>query len=459
MYKRVSGSSPAESLLRLAPPLPPGPKGLSLILSKLEAAVDPLGSLTKCARKYGDVIRLDKDTYLVNHPDYIEYVLSNTNDLFLYNIYKGIEVAATRFWGNGLPVSQGHFWIRQRRFIQSAYHRNLSAWGDVMTEYTLHMLETWREGGTRNLHQDLMRLSLKIAAKVICGLDQPQQLDEIEAALQATLRLLDNPPQLDVAIPTRDKKQFHQTMQRLDEIVYGLIQQHRANGKETIDILSSLLMARDENNEGMTDQEIRDEVVTLLRASHKNTPTALLWVWYLLARHPKVEANLVAELETILGGRLPHFADLPHLRYLDMVIKESMRLYPLYPIVGREAMRDYEIGGYGIPKGAQVMVSAWLMHHDPRYFDEPETFKPERWADNLEKRLPKFAYFPFGGGPRLCVVKAYAIMEMMLLVATISQRFRLSLTPGYRLKLFDAFSGLRPKDGLEVIPIQRSNFV
>ncbi len=232
------------------------------------------------------------------------------------------------------------------------------------------------------------------------------------------------------------------------------LRQRRAASREGSDLLSLLLHAQDEDGSRMTDQQLRDEALTLFLAGHETTAIALSWIWCLLAQHSEVEQKLLAELGQVLGGRTPTAADLPGLPYTEMVVKESLRLYPPAYAMARIALHECEIGGYRVPPGASVVMSQWVMHRDPRYYDEPERFNPDRWANGLEKRLPKFAYFPFGGGPRQCIGNSFAMMEAMLLLATVAQKFRLRLAPGHPVAPFPSIT-LRPKHGIKVLLSKR----
>jgi cytochrome P450 len=252
------------------------------------------------------------------------------------------------------------------------------------------------------------------------------------------------------SLPIPHNVRSRRVVQQLDAIVYDLIQQRKGSGQDKGDLLSMLLQAKDEDGNSMSDQQLRDEVMTLFLAGHDTTALAMTWTWYLLSQHPEVEAKLVEELQTVLDGRDPTFADLPKLRYADMVVKEAMRLYSPVWAMARVANTDCEIGGYPLKAGNIVMFSQWVMHRDPRYFDSPEVFNPERWADGLAQRLPTYAYFPFSGGPRVCIGKAFAQMEAVLLLATIAQKFHLSLVPGQDLTPWPAFT-LRPKHGIKMM--------
>jgi cytochrome P450 len=256
-------------------------------------------------------------------------------------------------------------------------------------------------------------------------------------------------------IPTPGNLRFRRAVRGLDEIVYEIIGRRRAGGEDagsrSGDLLSMLLAARDEETgEGMSDKQLRDEVMTILLAGHETTANALSWTWYLLAEHPAVEAKLLEELREVLAGRLPTVEDLPCLRYADRVVKESMRLYPPVWAFGREATEDCEIGGYHVPAGTQLIMSQWVTHRDPRYFENPEKFRPERWSEGSIEGLPKYAYFPFGGGPRLCIGQSFAKMETVLLLTTIAQKFGLTLAQGQRIAPQPSIT-LRPKNGVPMV--------
>lgn len=352
----------------------------------------------------------------------------------------------TVFGAKGLPVNQGQAWKHQRRLIQTSFHHaSMAAFVPLMVECITRQLETWQDGQTIYLRPVLMRLSLEMATKVMLGLDNPATLAEIEAALQATLQLLDNPAQIEVAFPTAAKTRFHQTVQRLDALLFELIAQRRGRPPEQSDLLAYLLATRDQDGQPLSDRQIRDELVSLLRASHKNTATTLFWTWYLLAQHPPVETRLGAEVDQVLGQRQPALADLSRLPYTEQMLKESRRLYPLYPYLVREAAQDCQVGGYLIRAGGVVMVCPWLTQRDPCYFDRPTAFEPERWAAALEKQLPNFVYFPFGGGPRVCAVKGYAMLEGLLLLAMMGRRFQFRLFSSHPVQPFPFYSGLRTK--------------
>ncbi len=360
-----------------------------------------------------------------------------------------------RLVGNGLLTSEGEEWRRQRRLAQPAFHRQrISGYGNVMVEFAQRLIATWQTGEERDIYRDMMRLTLEIAAKTLFNADVSGDADKVRNVLsemvkpfaaQATLKWI-----LDNRLPTRAHRKFFAAAKEIDEIVYRIIAERRASGHDHGDLLSMLLAAHDEDDGSqMTDRQLRDEVMTIFLAGHETTALTLSWTWYLLAQDSEVERNFHAELDEVLGGRLPTMADLPRLKYTEMVAKESMRLYPPAFGLGRESIEECEIGGYRVPAKSQVFMFQWATHRDPRYFAEPEKFRPERWSEESIEALPKYAYFPFGGGPRACIGNYFAMMEIVLVLATLGQRFRFSLAPDHQVSLMPAMS-LRPRDGIKI---------
>jgi cytochrome P450 len=262
-------------------------------------------------------------------------------------------------------------------------------------------------------------------------------------ASQATVKWI-----LDNRLPTPGHRRYFNAVSEIDRIVFRIIAERRASGYDEGDLLSMLLDAQDDDGTQMTDQQLRDEVMTLFLAGHETTALALSWSWYLLATHPEAEKKFHAELEEVLGGRAPNVSDLPKLKYTEMIVKETMRLYPPAYAVGREAIEETEIGGFRVPKRTQLFAFQWVTHRDARYFEEPDAFKPERWINGDPS--PKYAYFPFGGGPRQCIGNYFAMMEVVLLMATIGQRFRFKLDPEHKVEVLPVLS-LRPRNGIKVI--------
>ena len=451
---------PIGAVKRSRAPLPPGPKG-SLILGVMpEFNRDTLGFIERC-RNYGDVVRmrfLYITAYFLYHPDAIEYVVSTNAKNFI----KSRTLRSPffqRLVGNGLLTSEHDEWKRQRRLAQPAFHRQrINSYGDVMVDYTQRTISSWNPGEERDIHRDMMRLTLEIVVKTLFNADVSADADKVGRVLshivkpfasQATLKWI-----MDNRLPTAAHRKFNQDAQEIDAIVYRIISERRQSGRDQGDLLSMLLQSHDDDGTHMSDKQLRDEVMTLFLAGHETTALTLSWAWYLLAGNADAERKFHEELDDVLGGRLPTMDDLPRLKYCEMIAKESMRLYPPAYGLGREALEECEIGGFRVPARSQVFMFQWVTQRDPRFFEEPDAFHPERWTDEFSNNLPKYAYFPFGGGPRFCIGNAFAMMEIILVLATVGQRFRLTLAPNQSVTLLPAMS-LRPRDGIKINVEQR----
>ncbi len=431
---------------------PRGPRGFPFVGSLLEYCWDPLGFTRAVARRYGDdaLVRVaGLPFYVLSNPDHIAEVFVTKNRDFK----KGALGAERRLlFGNGLATSDGDFWRRQRRLSQPAFHRErIAAYGATMVSLTREMVASWRDAEVRDLHADLIGLTLKVVARTLFGCTVSSETAAVAAALEVVMAFFARQENfflrlLPRGMPTPGRIRFRRAVARLDRIVFDLIARHRRNGGDSSDLLSMLIAAQDEDGSEMSDRQLRDEAMTLFLAGHETTALALSWTFALLAEHPAVEARLAQEIAA-LEGLPPCTADLPRLRYTEKVLKEAMRLYPPAWILARQAVRDVEIAGYRIPAKAFVVMSQWVVHRDPRHFADPERFVPERWDEDLETRLPRFAYFPFGRGPRVCIGSAFAMMEAVLVLATITQRFRFSLVPGRRARPLASIS-LRPRGGV-----------
>jgi cytochrome P450 len=433
--------------------LPPGPVTRSWAGTFREYSRDPLNYLTWLAREYGDIVTVrfyQYRAYFVSHPDFIEQVLVAQNRKFI----KGrILRANRRLFGNGLLTSEGDFWLRQRRLAQPAFHRErIASYAHTMVRFTERLLETWKDGADKDIHIEMMRLTLQVVAKTLFDADVDGDARQVGKALEAIMelnsdfrKLILTPPWL----PTPRNIRAAIATRRLNKIVYRFIEQRRASGRDRGDLLSMLLHAQDEDGSRMNDRQLRDEAITLFLAGHETTANALAWTWMLLAQNPRVETKLHHELAAVLGGRAPALNDLPKLAYTNNVITESLRLYPPAWGMARLAIEDAEIGGYKIPRGCGVSLAQWVVHRDPRWFEAPEEFRPERWEGDLLKRLPRFAYFPFGGGPRQCIGNSFALMEAALVLATIAQRYRIRLVAGHAIVPMPTIT-LRPRYGIRV---------
>src|SRR3989440_1777196 len=411
---------------------PPGPKGSPLMGVMREFNCDSLGFIERCARDHGDVVWmrfLYVPALFLYHPNDIEYVLFTNSKNFI----KSMSLRSNffqRLVGNGLLTSQGEEWKRQRRLSQPAFHRDrIATYANSMVEYTQRLISAWQEGETRDIHRDMMRLTLEIVVRCLFSADVSNDVDEVGTTLkelvkpfasQATLKWI-----LNNRLPTPYHFRFYALAKKIDKVVYRIIAERRASSKDQGDLLSMLLAARDEDGSQMSDRQLRDEVMTLFLAGHETTALTLAWSWYLLGTNPYAERKFYAELDEVLGGRAPTAADLPRLKFTEQIAKECMRLYPPAYGLGREAINDFEIGGYQISAGTQVFMFQWATQRDPRFYDEPQAFRPERWTADFIERLPRYAYFPFGGGPRACIGASFAMMEIILCLAAIGQKFRL----------------------------------
>ena len=416
---------------------------------------DPIAVLRRAASEYGDVVRLPLSkhpVYLVNHPDLIKDVLVTNQKQFKKG--RGLE-QIKRLLGEGLLTSEGEFHLRQRRLIQPAFHRQrVVAYGESMTYYAAQARERWQGGETRDMHAEMMRLTLAIVGKTLFGAEVEAEAAEIDGALGEIIglfRLLQLPySDLLERLPLPVVRRFRTARARLDATIYRLIARHRAAGEDRGDLLSMLLAARDEDDGGrMSDEQVRDEALTLFLAGHETTANAMTWTWYLLSQHPDVEERFHAEIDTILAGRTPTVDDLPRLPYTRCVFSESLRCFPPAWLLGRRLLSDYTLGGHALAAGSIVLLSQFVMHRDPRFWPDPERFDPDRWTPEAEAARPKFAFFPFGGGPRVCIGEQFAWMEGVLLLATLGQRWRLRLAPG-QIVAAQPIVTLRPRYGMRM---------
>lgn len=430
---------------------PPGPKPHFLIGNMPLASSDPLTEFQQWARDFGDIFYYRAawlHVYFLNDPELIETVLVRNYQ----NFYKDRVMRNSRwFFGEGLLTNEGESWLRQRRLSAPAFHRErIASYAQIMVDYTERMLAKWKEGQVRDIHQDMMQLTLPIVVRCLFGVET-EHLGKVSAAVNVMMRNATGArmllPPIARYLPTPTMLTVRRSVKHLDETVYGIIAQRRRDQRDSGDLLSILMGVRDEDGSGMSDKQLRDEVLTFLLAGHETTALALTWTLYLLARNPQAEQRLHAELDQVLGGRRAEFSDLAALTYTDRVIKEAMRIYPPAWSLARSVVSDFELRGYRIPAGSNVVMSQWVMHRNPKYFPEPEKFDPDRWVPGFAQKLPRFAYFPFGGGPRQCIGAAFATMEATLLLVTIAQNFRLSLVSQEPAKPVPSFT-LRPKNGM-----------
>jgi cytochrome P450 len=459
-----SESSTAQPELKIAPGSPrnaPGPGGF---LSGWPLMRDPLRFLEKMFRQYGDVVRLrimNLRVYSIAHPEGIKHVLQdnrrNYRKSFDYQIL-------SRLLGQGLVTSEGSLWLRQRRLMQPMFHRQkVAGFAKLMTDSTLEILERWRgraeRGEVFDIAPEMMRLTLRIVGLALLSMDLTAQADEIgrnmtianerfgEMGLSAFVPWL----------PTPGNARFRNAASKLRGIVLDIIAERRRAGRDHGDLLSMLLAVRDEDTgEGMKDEQLRDEVLTLILAGHETTATALSWIWYLLSQNPEAERKLHAELDDVLGGRAASVGDLLNLNYTSMVVDEAMRLYPPVWGIGRAAIADDEIMGYRVPKGSNVLLSQWLAHHHPVFWKNPNRFEPERFSSEPASERPRYAFFPFGGGPRMCIGNLFALSEAQIVLATVAQKYRVRVPKDHSVELQPLVT-LRSRYGMKVALERRQN--
>jgi len=436
--------------------LPPGPKSNAPGGQILAMTRDPLKFLMKAAADYGPIVHFmlgPQHTVLVNDPEHIDGILVAHD----WNFVKGRGLQrASRVLGRGLLTSEGNFHRRQRRLAQPAFHKQrIAGYAAVMTEYAARTRDRWKDGETLDVAQEMMRLTLAIVAKTLFDADVESEAAEIGQALTEILKIFEtfSSPLTDILdkLPTPGNRRVTRARQRLDETIYRIIEERRQSGADRGDLLSMLLLAQDEEGSGgMSDEQLRDELMTLFLAGHETTANALAWTWYLLSQNPEAESRLHAELDRVLDGKLPSVEDVPRLDYVERVLTESMRCYPPVWVMGRRALGSYKVGEYTIPAGSIVLMSQYLMHHNELYYPEPFKFDPERWLPEARAARPKYSYFPFGGGPRLCIGEQFAWMEGILIIATLGQRWKLRRTTSQPVGLQPLIT-LRPRNGLRMV--------
>ena len=463
---------------------------------------DPINTLSTISQKYGDIsyfkLGPKQPVYLLNNPDYIEKILIYDHR----NFKKGKRLqAAKALLGEGLVTSEGDFHKHQRGIIQPIFHpKRIMEYSKIMTDYAVRFSDKWKDGETVDISQEMMQLTLAIICKSVLNYDVETEAKQVGKAL-TTVRnyskrlqspighVLDKIPILPAPKGAREAKN------ELDSLIFKLISDRRDNaqsqgsdgGKGYNDLLSKLIDAREDSglagstssnvrgaqsassptssNGKMSDKQVRDEVMTIFIAGHETTANALTWTFYLLSQYPDVEKKLHDEIDSVLGvkdghggvaSKIPTSEDIAKLQYTEKVLREAMRVYPPVWTMGRYVENDYNVGEYTIPAGSSILMSQYVMHHDPRYYEAPEQFNPDRWTAEFKTQLPRFSYFPFGGGIRGCIGEPFAWMEGTLIIATISQRWKMRLASGQRIKMDPAIT-LRPKYGMKMKLFQRTS--
>jgi len=432
----------------------PGPSS-PINVAFLRFRRDPLRFLQNLTHRYGDFVTfriLNTQMFFAHHPEYIRDVLVTQNS----NFAKGRALQkARRILGDGLLTSEGEMHHAQRRLVLPAFHRQrIASYGSVMVEHATRTAEHWQDGMTVDMCQEMTRLTLGIVAKTLFDADVGKEADEIGEAMTVMMEMF-NLLMYPFAewlgkLPLPMVQRYEKMRFRLDSTIYRIINERRKTGVDRQDLLSMLLLARDENTGGkMTDLQVRDEAMTLFLAGHETTANTLSWTFYLLSQNPAAEAHLHAELDEVLGSRAATFEDVAKLRYTEMVVSESMRLYPPAWGIGRRSLVDQTIGPYSVPKDSIILLSPFVTQRDSRLFSEPEQFKPERWTAEWKASLHPFAYFPFGGGSRRCIGEGFAWAEAILVLATLCQRWRVRLDQSTAVEPHALFT-LRPRNGIQM---------
>jgi cytochrome P450 len=435
--------------------MPPGPEGLPLVGNLLQFRRAPLTFVTAVQRAYGDVATvriLSREMVMFFRPEHAQFFLVDHARAFAAGADRDVM---KRFLGEGLLTTDDPVHRRQRRLVQPAFHKKrVEGYAAIMTRHTLEMLDTWRTGAELDIARALQELTLRIVVEALFDLDLRAQGTELSGLFSQVVEnqrpgLIELLPQRLAELPFLPPHKALEARGALDVFVYDLIARRRAEGRDTGDVLSMLLAARDEDGATMSDLEVRDQTMTLIAAGHETTSNALAWAFYLLSRHPREYDRLREELARVLGDRPPTADDLARLPYLDWVVDESMRLYPPAWSINRTALEPFELEGYRFPAGTRAIVSPWVVHHRPDVWGDPEVFRPERWDPAAGRPLPHGAYFPFGAGPRMCIGMPLAEMEARLVLATILQRATPRMVPGWQVVPVPRVT-LRMRDGLRV---------
>jgi cytochrome P450 len=439
----------------MATPHPPGPRGDLLLGSTLDFKEHPLHYVKYLHEAYGDVVRFRVGPsywYLVAHPEDIWDIMTRRSDVFIKpRIAKRLW---EKFLGDGLLTTEGDVWKRQHKLVLPAFHRKrIAAYSETMTRFTHRMLAAWEDGERRDFDEDMVQLTLEIVAKTLFDADVQDGAELVGEAMHVIQREMLEHIHMPVPVPrwwpsARNRRKLA-AIAEMEGVVRAVIEERRASGEDRGDLLSMLLLATDEEGQSLSDTEVRDQAMTLFFAGHETTAHAMTWMWYLLARNPVVTERLVADLDRVTGGTdlaLSHLAELP---FLEQTVKEAMRILPSVWVFMKETTEEVEVRGFRIPKGAPVMISPYVTHHDARWYPSPETFDPDRFAKSRAREIPSGAYIPFSGGSRICIGKAFALMEAQLVIGSLLQRVQPSVPADYKLAMKAELSN-HPDGGMPV---------
>jgi len=437
----------------LATAKPSGPKNPWLAYATLYR--DPLGYLTRAARKHGDVVHLKigrKSDFLLNRPDLVRAALLDHEK----NLRRCVNRPLRRLLGTGLLTCRSERHKQQRALLQPIFTRErIVALGDVMVGQTTRWAKKWHEGATVDMAEEMTELAMSITAKALFNVDlsskSAELRDTLATLLQATRfkNLVVTSKQFEkLSLPFH--RRFARAEEKLDTEIDAMIAERQNGACDAPDLLSTMLRLRRQSRIGLTDEKMRDQILTFFTVGHETTATGLMWTWYLLSENLEVAKKLYSEVDHVLRDRLPSGPDCDRLQYTRMVFAESMRLYPPIWLMTRRAVRDVKISDLVIRNGSYVHLSPFVMHRDPRYFPDPERFDPERWTPEAAATRPKFSYFPFGGGPLQCIGEGFAWTEGILVISTLARKWQMRLVPGHRIEL-DPHITLRSRYGMPMI--------
>lgn len=441
-----------------------GPSKLDLLLNINQIANQPLDFFIEMQKRYGDIYPFQFPgavTYhAVSHPDHIRQVLVTQQDKFIKDrTYSDTQRGLRRFLGDGLLTSEGSYWKKQRKLVAPAFHhQRIARYAETFVDITDMHTADWQDGQQLDMNDEMRAITLNIVSQALIGTRFEEDLRLITHSLELAQQMAGKRyplPSFIAKLLMPSDTDLNAADAALGDIIQRFINDWRVEGCDRGDLLSMLMLVRDEDGIGMTDAQLHDELLTFFSAGHESTANTLAWTWYLLAQHPETEARLHHELDTVLGGRLATFEDIPNLPYTDMVLKESMRLYPPAWALARQATDDVWLGDYLIQKGEGVAILIYLAQHDGRWFDVPEAFFPSRFAPSRADRIPKYAYLPFGAGPRVCIANGFATLEAVLVLATIASRYRVRLAQPPDMVKPAPMVTLSPSPGMPVTLYER----
>lgn len=435
--------------------VPPGPKGNLILGNALGFVKDPINFMMKNTDAWGDIIYFrffHYKTYFINHPDYIQQVMQENNRKYVKSPgYNPLKLLI----GNGIFTSEGNFWLKQRRMYQPAFNKdNIKIYSNAVIESSNALIQRWEMFNQKdipiNISQEMMKITLEIIGKTLFSTDVSSVTNTVWHSLTLALKFINNrtkynPFNLPISFPTPNNLRFAKALRLLDNVIFEIIEKRRKSSFQYDDLLSRLMNSRDEESvTQMDDKQLRDEVMTVFLAGHETSANVLTWTLYFLSKYPETEYKVYEEIKNNLGERIVVYDDLPKFVYTTQVLKEIMRLYPPVWLLGRQSIEEDFIDGFKIPKGMHLRISPYVLHRHPKFWNNPEKFDPDRFVNDKEKKLHKFAYIPFGAGPRLCIGQNFAMIEMLIITLLIVQKYKLALVPDQSTEIGQLIT-LRPK--------------